>query len=148
MGTQRIGTAGFKYTPTGGSLTTVPLGSRLHGFTVTPGRNRIAVDSANLSVREVINIGSSSKQEIECELRFHDDAQELYSLIDSGLAGIVLAYYENVSSPRVGDPFYCYLLDATVKPDRERAGLGEYEAKLTLRVASSTTDFDELFDLA
>ena len=148
MGTQQVGTAGFKYTPSGGSLTTVQLGSRLHAFTVKPGRTRIAVDSADYTVREVIEISSASKQEVECEVRFHDDAQELYDLVDAGLSGIVLAYYENVSSPRVTDPFYCYVMPGTVKPDRDRAGLGEYEAKLTLRVASSTTDFDELFDLA
>jgi len=148
MATQQVGTAGFKYTPTGGTLTTVSLGSRLHAFTVKPARARIAVDSADYTVREVINIGTESKQEVECEVRFHDDAQELYDLVDAGLSGVTLAYYENVSSPRIGDPYYCTMIAGTVKPDRDRAGLGEYEAKFTLRVASTTDDFSNLFDLA
>lgn len=147
MGTHVVSTAGFKY---GAGPTTVNLGSRLHDLTYAAARTRYVAESDDLTLREVVTVGSAVK-EITGTIRFHDDPDELQDMIDAGLDGTQLDYYPDIDA---GTHYDCTLIEASeITPDREApAGIPTnpnpmYQVTLTLRAVSPTTDFSGLAGL-
>ena len=137
MGTQVVGTGRFQY---GAGPTTVNLGSKLFDITFGSARTRYIAESDDLTLREVVTVGSAIKQ-IEATVGFHDDPDEAQDLIDFGLDGGVITY-----SPDGGSTEYsCLLIEASkITPFERRVGFGEYQFRLTLRATGSTTDFAAL----
>lgn len=138
MGTQVVGTGRFQYSS--GGTVTVNLGSRLHKQTFRSARTRYVSESDDLSLREIVTVGSA-KKELIATVRFHDDPDELQDMIDFGLDGGTITY-----SPDGGSTSYaCLLIDATdITPDPDLEGKGQYQVTLTLRATGATTSFDGL----
>lgn len=138
MGTQRVGTGRFTYND--GSAVTVSLGTKLFRQTYRSARTRYVAESDDLTLREVVTVGSPHK-ELIASVRFHDDPDELQDLIDFGLDGGTITY-----SPDGGSTSYaCLLIEATdITPDPDLEGLGYYQTTFTLRATGATTSFDGL----
>lgn len=142
MATQRVGTGRFQYDPGTGTVT-VNLGTRLFHQTYGERRTRYIGESDDLSLREVVTVGSAVKT-LKATFRFHDDPDEAVDMISAGLDGATLTY-----SPDGGTTeLTCLLIDASdVEPDPDLEGKGYYQVTLTLQATGSTTDFDALKDL-
>lgn len=132
------GDAGFKYTPPGGSLTTVALEWPL--WRKVPGRvqRRYAADSLDYTAREVLIVGSGV-DEATATIRFHGDAVELLDMLMAGANGVVLSYLPSLAVP--GTSFAMWLIE----PGAERVELlaeearrtrGEWQVSIRVRAAS------------
>ncbi|MEK9505161.1 hypothetical protein [Gaopeijia maritima] len=140
------GDAAFRYTPPGGSLTTVALEWPL--WRKVPGRaqRRYASDSLDLTAREVLVVGSGV-DEAAGTIRFHGDAVELLDMLEAGAAGVVLTYYPSLASP--GTSFPMWLIEPSADridliAEAARRSRGEWTVAIRVR-ATSGGSFAGLF---
>lgn len=132
------GDAGFKYTPSGGALTTVALGAPLKRLHPAQDETHFVRESLDKSVREVTTIGSGV-YEITATIRFADDPQDLLDMLKHGRRGRTLAYFPSLA---VGTSYDCLLIQAgpaELAPDPDLYGAGMYTTTVRLRRTSGAT---------
>lgn len=133
------GDSGFKYTPTGGSLTTVALAAPLKNLQPSQVQTVFVRESLDLSTRDVTTIGSGA-YEISATIRFAADPQALLDMLKAGRNGVTLTYYPSLAV--TGTSYDCLLISAgpvELAPDADRYGFGEYQAIVQLRRTSGAT---------
>jgi hypothetical protein len=133
------GDAGFKYTPTGGSLTTVTLAAPLKDLHPSQVQTHYVRESLDLSTREITTIGSGV-YEITATIRFAGDPQGLIDMLVSARNGVTLTYYPSLAV--TGTSYACLLIlsgPVELVPDSDRYGFGEYQTTVQLRRTSGAT---------
>lgn len=140
MASQIVGKARFTYSTTSSTGTiTASLGTPLHELETDKQVRTYTAESLNYTARNVVHI-AGGQHTVAGDIRFHDDARELVDLIEAGRRGYTLTYYHTTSAS--GHP--CRLLEADpVIADRDLAGKGYYETRLTIGTAS-TAGFSEV----
>lgn len=133
------GNAGFKYTPPGGSLTTVALGAPLRDLEPAHEQTRYARESLDRTVREVFTVGSGVS-ELVARARFIGNPSDFLTMLRHAANGVTLAYFPDLA---VATSYDCLLIHdgprVALSPDPERAGYGEYVATLRLRRTAGGT---------
>lgn len=133
------GDAGFKYTPSGGALTTLALNAPLKDLHAAQDETHYVRESLDKTVREVTTIGSGV-YEITATIRFADDPQDLIEFLKHGRRGVTLAYFPSLAVS--GTSYNCLLIHAgpvEIAPDGDRYGFGEYQCTVRLRRTSGAT---------
>jgi hypothetical protein len=128
--------AGFKYTPPGGSLTTVTLLVPIVDRAPVQNQNTWARESLDLTVREVWTVGSGV-HEISATLRWVDDPEAVLTMLAHGRNGVTLTYYPDLAVP--GTNYPCLLIaDGPIglAPDSK---VGDFRATVVLRRTSGGT---------
>ena len=140
MANQIVGAARFTYTTTSSTGTiTVNLGTPLHELETDKQIRTFVSESMDYSQRAVVQI-TGGQYTLAGDVRFHDDARELVDLIEAGRRGYLLTYFHGSTASGHASR----LLEADpVIADRELAGKGYYETRLTLGTAS-TAGFGEV----
>lgn len=107
------------------------------GFTSTRRRQRWEAWTADGSQREVFVLGQAV-HEIQALVRFENEPEQLRSILVAGLEEDATLLYRPHGP--LGEEYPLKLLaaggapgDVTLKPDRERFALGEWEVALVLR---------------
>jgi len=140
MGSQIVGKARFTYLTTSSTVTvTVNLGTHLHDLETDKQVRTYVSESLNYAQRDVVQI-AGGQHTVAGTVRFHNDARELVDLIEAGRRGYTLTYY--ASSTASGHASRLLEADPVIA-DRELAGRGYYETRLTLGTAS-TAGFSEI----
>jgi len=140
MGSQIVGKARFTYLTTSSTGTvTVNLGTNLHDLETDKQVRTYVSESLNYSQRAVVQI-AGGQHTVAGTVRFHDNARELVDLIEAGRRGYTLTYYDTTGAS--GHPSRLLSADPVIA-DRELAGKGYYETRLTLGTAS-TGGFSEV----
>lgn len=136
MGTQVVGTASMSSTATG----SINLGTPLHDVKVRDRKNRRTLDTLDLQAREVVSYGGG-RWEIEGLVRFHNNAQELLNFIRAGLDGDQVTYTHGSTHSAINAKL---IAAGDVEPDKDRAGLGEYQVRLTFRTVADNDDWSAI----
>jgi len=146
MATQALqGSATIKFTPAGGTEIVHTLAVPLKEVEPTDPRTRFEWWSADLRNRNVVTVGGGVR-EIEATIRMDNQPDQVKQMLRVGLEENGTLTYQRTSG---GTEFPAKLVAvvgaeaASVEPDRDRAGFGEYEARLRLRRVDGG-DFDEL----
>jgi len=139
VGSQIVGAASFTYYGTTGNLVTVNLGTPLHELEYDKDVVRFTAVSLDRALTETVYI-PGGRYTLSGDIRFHDAPRELLDLIETGLNGTALTYYHTTSATGHA----AFLVEATpVRADRDLAGKGYYETRLTL-ASASTAGFSEV----
>ena len=134
MANQIVGKARFVYTTTSSTgPVTVNLGTPLHELETDKQVRTFVAESVDYTQRSVVQI-AGGQHTLAGDIRFHNNARELVDLIEAGRRGYTLTYYHTTTAAGHA----CRLLDADpVSADRDLAGKGYYETRLTLGTAST-----------
>lgn len=139
------GNAGFKFTPPGGSLTTLALAWPLRNLRPATFRSRFAAWSLDGTEREVLVVGDGCA-EIVADIRFGPNGAAILEMLDAGASGAALTYYPDLDVTGTNYPAHLVSPDADAVEamrDRDRWMRGEYEATVRLRRTDGGT-FDAL----
>lgn len=128
MGSQVIGTASFAYTGSTGAVS-VNLGTPLHDLRLVTAKNRLTLDTLDLTAREVVTYGDGFS-EVEGLVRFHDAPQEIVDLVEAGLDGTTLTYTHGTTHAGIAARL---IEGGPVEPDQDLVGKGQYQCRLRLR---------------
>lgn len=129
------GNAGWKYTPPGGSLTTVQMNAPLQDVTPSARVRAYAWDSEDFTEREVVTTGTGVR-EISARIPLHEDADELLEMLRHGVSGVVLSYFPDLG---IGENYPCVLTEPADVPTLSRdqpAPYGFWTGTVRLRHAS------------
>lgn len=129
-----IGDARFTFTPPGGSLTTHKLAIPLWRLSPVDNQPRYVFESADLTARHIVTIGTGVR-EIWATIRMDNEPGNLRIMLRAGLQqDVTLTYYRTES----GTAYPAKLVEVeggevVLTPDRDRYGMGEWEARIRLR---------------
>lgn len=108
-------------------------------------KRRYAVDTLDLTDREVITVGSGV-EEMTVTVRYDDEPTSLKAMVDWGMDGNSVVFWPNLAG---GFSYPGFIVEpagdqAIIKPDRDRhRSHGEWEATFTMRRTDGGT-FDDL----
>lgn len=125
------GTAGFKYTPPGGSLTTVQGEIRLRGGSVARVRTRYRNVALDQRTVDVVTIDGGA-DEMDVHVRFIDAPADFLTMLEHAADGVTVSYFPDTAGG-TSYPLQFMNGDVVLRGDRDRWGFGEYESALRIR---------------
>lgn len=139
--------AGFRYTPAGGSTKTHVL-TKPMAFEPAPShvKNRWVSESMDGSAREVVSVGPGRAQ-IDATIRFSRSNQDLLHMLEYAADGLAVSYYPDLA---VNTSYALWLVDVgetvSMEPQAGRWSLGDMEIRVRFRDASASgTSLEALF---